>query len=70
MSGIISDLDAARLALHPAGTCDGCGNDAVELATWLDDGGAADVRLHYCVPCMGDDADDPSLEWIIGEAIA
>jgi hypothetical protein len=56
------------LALHPAGTCDGCGNDAVELAVYREDDPFT-ITLHYCRPCMGDDAQDPSLEWITGEAI-
>lgn len=57
------------LALDYAGRCDGCGNDAVELCTWLEDDGASGQRLSYCRPCMGDEADDPSNEWTTGEAI-
>jgi hypothetical protein len=67
---IAATIEADRLARQPAGECMGCGNEAVELATWVEDGGAAmGHTMKFCRPCMGDEADDPSLEWITGEAI-
>jgi hypothetical protein len=67
---VAAEREADRLARQPAGECMGCGNEAVELATWVEDGGAAmGHTMKFCRPCMGDEADDPSLEWITGEAI-
>lgn len=51
---------AESLAVQSAGSCDSCGHEAVELAVVRDE----DAVLHFCRPCMGDDAQDPSLEWV------